>query len=172
MAVAQDGLTKAPAPITCELCIIGAGIAGLNALFASSRYLGKHDKVILVDQKPEVGGMWTQTYDYVRLHQPYPMFTAGNIPWTPDKPRSHLATKQEVLHHFQHCLGILRQRGDSVPPQHAADYASGPDQGDAGLRAGLQSLVPVAQADTGYASPDSQPSAVFEPLPSSARSAA
>ncbi len=110
MVVAQDGLTKASVTISCELCIIGAGIAGLNALFAASRYLGKHDKVVLVDQKPEVGGMWTQTYDYVRLHQPYPMFTAGNIPWTLDKPRSYLATKQEVLRHFQHCLDTLRQR--------------------------------------------------------------
>lgn len=110
MAVAQDKLTKASATISCELCIIGAGIAGLNALFAASCYLGKHDKVVLVDQKPTVGGMWTETYEYVRLHQPYPMFTAGNIPWTSHKPRSYLATKQEVLQHFQHCLDTLRQR--------------------------------------------------------------
>lgn len=110
MAVPQDELTSTSATISCELCIIGAGVAGLNALFAASRYLGKRDRVVLIDQKPEVGGMWTETYDYVRLHQPYPMFTAGNIPWTLDKPRSYLPTKQEVLQHFQHCLDTLRQR--------------------------------------------------------------
>ena len=32
--------------------------------------------------------MWTDTYDYVRLHQPYQLFTAGNIKCTLGKELS------------------------------------------------------------------------------------
>jgi hypothetical protein len=41
----------------------------------------------------------------------HPMFTAGNIEWTPGKHRSYLATKSEVLDHFEHCLRVIKQRG-------------------------------------------------------------
>jgi hypothetical protein len=54
--------------------------------------------------------MWVDTYPYVRLHQPHPMFTAGNIEWTLGKHRSYLATKSEVLDHFEHCLRVIKQR--------------------------------------------------------------
>ncbi len=93
-----------------DLCIVGAGIAGLNALFAASRYMSRDQKVILLDRRARVGGMWVDTYPYVRLHQPHPMFTAGNIEWTIGKERSYLATKGEVLDHFQHCVDVIRQR--------------------------------------------------------------
>ena len=95
---------------TCEVCIVGAGIAGLNALFVASRYLARDQKVILIDRRQRVGGMWVDTYPYVRLHQPHPVFTAGNIKWTLDqKDRGYLATKPEVLDHFEHCLNVIKQ---------------------------------------------------------------
>jgi thioredoxin reductase len=94
----------------CEVCIVGAGIAGLNALFVASRYLSGDDKIILIDRRGRVGGMWVDTYPYVRLHQPHPMFTAGNIKWTLGQPRSYLATKGEVLDHFDHCVDVIKQR--------------------------------------------------------------
>ena len=94
----------------CDVCIVGAGIAGLNALFVASRYLSRDQKVILVDRRKRVGGMWVDTYPYVRLHQPHGMFTAGNIEWTLGRERSYLATKGEVLDHFDHCLDVIRQR--------------------------------------------------------------
>jgi thioredoxin reductase len=94
----------------CDLCIVGAGIAGLNALFAASRYLSRDQKVILVDSRARVGGMWVDTYPYVRLHQPHPMFTAGNIEWTLGKEPGHLASKGEVLDHFEHCVEVIRDR--------------------------------------------------------------
>jgi len=62
----------------CDICIVGAGLAGLNALFVASRYLSRDQKIILVDRRRRVGGMRVDTYPYVRLHQPHGMFTAGN----------------------------------------------------------------------------------------------
>lgn len=101
---------QGPPVETCEICIVGAGIAGLNALFAASRYLSRDQKVILIDRRTRVGGMWVDAYPYVRLHQPHPMFTAGNIPWTLGKEPSYLATKSEVLDHFQHCVEVIKER--------------------------------------------------------------
>jgi thioredoxin reductase len=102
--------TRDGAVESCDVCIVGAGIAGLNALFAASRYLSRDQKVILIDRRARVGGMWVDTYPYVRLHQPHPMFTAGNIKWTLGQDRSYLATKGEVLDHFQHCLNVIKER--------------------------------------------------------------
>jgi Pyridine nucleotide-disulphide oxidoreductase len=95
---------------SCDVCIVGAGLAGLNALFVASRYLSADQKVILIDRRARVGGMWVDTYPYVRLHQPHAMFTAGNIEWTLGKEPSYLATKGEVLDHFEHCLEVVKQR--------------------------------------------------------------
>ncbi len=95
---------------TCDVCIMGAGLAGMNALFVASRYLTPRQRVILVDSRPRVGGMWVDTYPYVRLHQPHGMFTAGNIDWTIGREPAYLATKGEVLDHFAHCLDVIRQR--------------------------------------------------------------
>src|SRR6516165_6121394 len=107
----SGGVMTGPTRVeTCDVCIVGAGIAGLNALFAASRYHSRDQKVILIDRRARVGGMWVDVYPYVRLHQPHPMFTAGNIEWTLGKDRSYLATKGEVLDHFQHCVDVIRER--------------------------------------------------------------
>jgi Pyridine nucleotide-disulphide oxidoreductase len=94
----------------CDVCVVGAGVAGLNALFVASQYLSRDQKAILVDRRPRVGGMWVDTYPYVRLHQPHPMFTAGNIKWTLGRSRDYLATQGEVLDHFAHCLDVIKAR--------------------------------------------------------------
>ncbi len=95
-----------------ELIIIGGGIAGLNALAVASGYLSAHDRVVLVDSRPRAGGMWVDTYDFVRLHQPHPIFTAGNITWQLGKPASHLATRDEVLDHLRYCVDVARTKVD------------------------------------------------------------
>ncbi len=97
-----------------DLCIVGAGIAGLNALVVASEYLGPDGSVVLLDRRARPGGMWVDTYDYVQLHQPHPMFTAGNIPWQLDKDPSHLATKGEVLDHLKHCYEVATDRVNVV----------------------------------------------------------
>jgi hypothetical protein len=102
--------TPAAEEICCDLCILGAGIAGLNALFAATRHLWPQAKVVLVDRNARPGGMWGSTYSYVRLHQPHPMFTVGNIPWAGRRDPSHLATRSEVLDHLQHCFDVCRTR--------------------------------------------------------------
>ncbi len=94
----------------CDVCIVGAGIAGLNALFVAGQYLSRSQEIVLVDRRSRAGGMWIDTYDYVRLHQPHPCFTAGNIEWTLAKEREHLATKDEVLDHLRHCLEVVKRR--------------------------------------------------------------
>ncbi|MFD6893228.1 FAD-dependent oxidoreductase [Rhodococcus sp. NPDC060086] len=95
---------------TCDVCIIGAGIAGLNAAAVASQYLSPDGKIVLLDRRHRCGGMWVDTYPYVRLHQPHPLFTAGNIKWTLEKHRSYLAAKPEVLDHFAHCLDVIKKR--------------------------------------------------------------
>lgn len=100
--------------LTCRLCIVGAGIAGLNALFVATKYLSQDDRVVLIDGKPKAGGMWNDTYGYVRLHQPHPMFTAGNLSWDWSKPPDYLATGAEVQAHLERCLEALRAKVDLV----------------------------------------------------------
>ena len=97
---------------TSELIVIGGGITGLNALAVASRYLSPRDRVVLVDSRPRAGGMWVDTYDFVRLHQPHPIFTAGNIAWQLGKPASHLATRDEVLDHLRYCVDVARTKVD------------------------------------------------------------
>jgi hypothetical protein len=86
----------------CALCIIGAGYAGLNALNAAAEYLPRGAKVVVVDRGERWGGQWPEQYHFVRLHQPFPQFTAGARQWSiaGSKPHTHLATKGEILSHF------------------------------------------------------------------------
>ncbi|WP_280275895.1 FAD-dependent oxidoreductase [Nocardia wallacei] len=94
----------------CDVCIVGAGVAGLNALSVASKYLSRDQKVVLIDRRPRPGGMWVDTYPYVRLHQPYRFFTVGDLGWELDANPSYLATKEEVLGHLTRCLDILSRR--------------------------------------------------------------
>jgi cation diffusion facilitator CzcD-associated flavoprotein CzcO len=96
--------------VDCDVCILGAGIAGLNALYAVSRHLSAGAKVVLVDRKQAAAGMWRTTYDYVRLHQPHPQFTVGNLRWRNQPDPYHLATRAEVVDHLQHCFEELSGR--------------------------------------------------------------
>lgn len=93
-----------------DVCVVGAGIAGLNALHSASCYLGTGDKVMLAESREGPGGMWRDTYPYVRLHQPHPMFTVGDIAWRRRMPPAHLASRPEVLEQFDHCVDVLGRR--------------------------------------------------------------
>ena len=105
-----EGVEAESGEIRADVCVVGAGIAGLNALWVASQYLRPDQTAVLVDRNDRPGGMWVATYDYVRLHQPHPFFTTGNVPWTIDKPPEYLADKGEVLDHLQHCLDEIREK--------------------------------------------------------------
>lgn len=93
-----------------DLCIVGAGVAGLNALAVATGYLDAGQRVALVDRRENAGGMWNDTYSYVRLHQPYEFFTAGDIAWQLRRATEYLATKPEVLGHLRYCRDVLSDR--------------------------------------------------------------
>lgn len=95
-----------------DLVVIGAGIAGLNALNSALDYLPRGARVLLLDQKAAAGGMWTTAYDYVRLHQPHPMFTVGDMKWNWTRPRGYLAARDEVQAHLAGALDRIAERVD------------------------------------------------------------
>jgi len=114
--------------LECDVCILGAGIAGLNALFAVSRRLPAGQKIALVDRRDTPAGMWHEVYDYVRLHQPHPMFTAGNIAWQGQTDPHYLANKREVVDHLQRCFQVLRER-TQLEPRLGHEYLGHEDVG-------------------------------------------
>lgn len=97
-------------PIECDVCVLGAGIGGLNAAFVASRHLSPGQRIVLIDRHDRASGMWNDTYPYVRLHQPHPMFTVGNIKWTFGRERAYLSTRDEVIAHLNHCLDVIADR--------------------------------------------------------------
>lgn len=90
-----------------DLVVVGAGVAGLNALYAAVQYLPMTARVLLIDQKDGAGGMWNTAYDYVRLHQPHPMFTVGDLKWAWNKPRDYLAKRDEVRDHLASSVEVV-----------------------------------------------------------------
>jgi len=92
-----------------DLVVVGAGVAGLNALYAAVQYLPATARVLLIDQKDVAGGMWNTAYDYVRLHQPHPMFTVGDLTWAWNKPRDYLAKRDEVRDHLASSIDAVEK---------------------------------------------------------------
>lgn len=106
-----EPLKNAPSGLAnYELAVVGAGVAGLNALNAATDYLPRGARVLLVDQKDTAGGMWNTAYDYVRLHQPHPMFTVGDLRWKWRKPRQYLAARDEVRSHLSSSLDPIANK--------------------------------------------------------------
>ncbi len=95
-----------------DLCIVGAGYAGLNAAFVATRYLPASARVLVLDKHDQAGGMWNDAYSYVRLHQSYQQFTVGNIAWSLGRERSYLATRDEVAAHLRYCFEVISKRFD------------------------------------------------------------
>lgn len=93
-----------------DLCIVGAGIGGLNAAFAAARHLPVSARVLLLDRHRGPGGMWNDAYSYVRLHQSHRQFTVGNIDWTLGREPSYLATRDEVAAHLRYCFEVISNR--------------------------------------------------------------
>lgn len=129
-----------------DVVVLGAGIAGLNALAVASGYVGHGGRVLLVDRRPGPGGMWNDTYDYVRLHQPHAFFTADDIRWIQGHRPEHLASKAEVLEHLQHCLDVIDGR-TRIDTRFGSEYVAHAERGgliDVTLRDGAGATSTVA----------------------------
>ena len=85
----------------CDLCLIGGGYAAVNALNSATYHLQKGSRVIVIAKEHGWGGNWINQYNYVRLHQPYQVFTAGKREWDLLKPDTYLADKREILRHLE-----------------------------------------------------------------------
>jgi alkylhydroperoxidase family enzyme len=89
------------------------------AFNAAAKYLSPGDKVVVIDQGGGWGGQWVDQYHFVRLHQPYSIFTAGERQWSfaKTRPASHLATRKEILAHFEDIVTSNEREGalDLVP---------------------------------------------------------
>jgi len=103
----------APVREVCTLAIVGGGYAGICALNAAAEYLKPGDRVIVVDAGRQWGGQWVDQYDFVRLHQPFSVFTAGSREWAikGSKEPGHLANKKEILAHFDDIIQACVREG-------------------------------------------------------------
>ena len=86
-----------------QICASSVPVWLAITLFVASRYPHPRSAGDPGGSSERVGGMWVDTYPYVRLHQPHPMFTAGNIRWTLGKPPAYLASSPSARP-LQHCL--------------------------------------------------------------------
>ena len=82
------------------MVLAGAGYAAINAFNAASKYMEPGQRVVVVDRGYRWGGHWPDQYSFVRLHQGFRSYTAGERKWSIDRPDSHLASKDEILMHF------------------------------------------------------------------------
>mmetsp|Transcript_5111 Transcript_5111/g.12008 ORF Transcript_5111/g.12008 Transcript_5111/m.12008 type:complete len:514 (-) Transcript_5111:68-1609(-) len=92
---------NSPVHEECSLCILGAGYAGINTFNAATKYLPEGARVVIIARERAWGGQFLDQYDYVRLHQGYRTFTAGERQWDLNVPPDHLASKKEILRHFE-----------------------------------------------------------------------
>ncbi|WP_306752296.1 FAD-dependent oxidoreductase [Paracoccus actinidiae] len=110
--LAQSNEGHEPVTAVYDLVVVGAGIGGLNALYAATQYLPKGARVLLIDQKQTAGGMWNLAYNYVRLHQPHAMFTVGDIRWNWKRSPTYLAKRDEVRDHLARTLDAVAEAVD------------------------------------------------------------
>ena len=67
------------------------------------------------------------TSDFVRLHQPYSIFTAGERAWaiSGTKPKNHLASKREILAHFEDIINAnIEEYGINLVPLFGYQYTT------------------------------------------------
>ena len=65
--------------------------------------------------------------DFVRLHQPYQLFTAEDREWAihGKKPANHLASKKEILSHFEDIINAnVKEHGINLIPLFGYQYTT------------------------------------------------
>ena len=122
MASLDPASESTPRRIDADLVIVGAGYAAMNGLNAAAKYLSPGSRVVVVDRERTYGGNWNRQYEYVRLHQPYSMFTAGDQEWDLGVERTHLASRLEVVDHLGSVPKVSAGHVD-VQPLFRHDYS-------------------------------------------------
>jgi len=94
--------------LVTDYLIIGAGAMGmgfLEEIITNSQNI----QAIIVDSRDKPGGHWNDAYSFVRLHQP--AITYGNNSRDLGVGGSDLASKSQILSHFEMCLVDLLETG-------------------------------------------------------------
>jgi len=94
--------------LVTDYLIIGAGAMGmgfLEEIIVNSSNI----QAIIVDTRNKPGGHWNDAYSFVRLHQP--AITYGNNSRNLGVGGHDLATKSQILSHFEMCLADLIETG-------------------------------------------------------------
>ena len=90
--------------VEADLIVVGAGYAGVNAVYAAMKHLPKKARIAWIDTRKSIGGQWVDQYDYVRLHQPYETFSVSGHSWNRNWHWTHLASKPEILQYFEEAI--------------------------------------------------------------------
>lgn len=83
-----------------DIVIVGAGFSGLSALVVANKYLSDGEYALIADVRSSFGGHWHDVYSYVRLHQPYQLYTTYDKKWNLKSDPWYLAKGHEVVNHF------------------------------------------------------------------------
>jgi len=117
----------------CDVCVVGAGYAGLNAVNSASKYLSPGDRIAVVARTGAWGGHWPTQYSFCTLHQPFPGYSIGEHEWDllrAKDPAQHLATRMEILSHFEDCVRRIKaESGVEIIELFGYEYR-GHDEGE------------------------------------------
>jgi cation diffusion facilitator CzcD-associated flavoprotein CzcO len=87
----------------CDYLVVGGGAVGMA--FTDELMTQRPDaKVVLVDNRPAVGGHWNSAYDFVGLHQPAAFYGVNSIKLEKTEDQdilNDLSTKPELLNYFK-----------------------------------------------------------------------
>lgn len=105
--------TSQQADIATDYLVVGAGLSGL--CFVDELVTHTSAQIVIVDRRDSPGGHWTETYPFVRLHQPASQYGVNSRELsngredvsTLNKGLSDLASGPEIQ---AYCLALMRDR--------------------------------------------------------------
>ena len=50
------------------------------------------------------------------------LFTVGNIKWNINKEKGYLATRDEIMNHFKHCIDLLKAKPHDIVEMYNFSY--------------------------------------------------